>query len=81
MAQYAASVEIRLRSKLRPSDSNRSSVIEELCCRYAKLLIDDGWLELVFDLDRVDTEIRRAGLDLDPGFVPWLGKVVKIRYE
>jgi len=32
-------------------------------------------------LNDVDTQIRRAGLDLDPGFVPWLGKVVKIRYE
>lgn len=81
LAQYAASVETRLRSKLRSSDSDRLSVIEALCQRHAILLIDNGWLELVFELDRVDTEIRRAGLDLYPGFVPWLGKIVKIRYE
>ena len=28
----------------------------------------------------VDVDVRRAGLDLDPGFVPWLGAVVVIRY-
>jgi hypothetical protein len=31
-------------------------------------------------LDSVDLDIRRAGLDLDPGWVPWLGVVVRYRY-
>ena len=81
LAEYASAIEKKVLSILKRGDIDRSSVIEELCHRYAKLVIDDGWLELVFSLDCVDTEIRRAGLDLDPGFVPWLGKVVKIRYE
>ena len=25
--------------------------------------------------------VRRAGLDLDPGYVPWLGCVVRFLYE
>lgn len=81
LAHYAARIETSLCSKVRSSEFASPSVIEGICRRYARLLIDSGWLELVFSLDRVDTEIRRAGLDLDPGFVPWLGKVVKIRYE
>jgi hypothetical protein len=28
----------------------------------------------------VDIEVRRAGLDLDPGWVPWLGRVVTFGY-
>jgi hypothetical protein len=28
----------------------------------------------------VDTGVRLAGLDLDPGFVWWLGAVVRFRY-
>ena len=32
-------------------------------------------------MDQVATEIRRAGLDLDPGYVPWLGVVVRFIYE
>lgn len=55
--------------------------IRRLCRRHARLLDDAGWLEVVFALRDVDTEVRRAGLDLDPDYVPWLGKVVKFRYE
>ena len=28
----------------------------------------------------VQLAVRRAGLDLDPGWLPWLGRVVAIRY-
>jgi hypothetical protein len=39
-----------------------------------------GWAELEMPLDTVDLDVRRAGLDLDPGWVPWLGVVVRYRY-
>ncbi|MBB3063124.1 hypothetical protein [Microbulbifer rhizosphaerae] len=52
-----------------------------LCQRGARLQLDPTWAEVVFPLQGLDTEVRRAGLDLDPGYVRWLGKVVKIRYE
>ena len=39
-----------------------------------------GWIEIRFGLDQVDIEIRRAGLDVDPGWVPWLAVVVRYRY-
>jgi hypothetical protein len=29
----------------------------------------------------VRSEIRVAGLDLDPGWVPWLGVVIRFAYE
>jgi hypothetical protein len=38
-------------------------------------------LDLTFDLRRTDVRIRRAGLDLDPGWLPWFGRVVQIHYE
>jgi hypothetical protein len=37
-------------------------------------------LEVGFDLNQVDLRIRWAGLDLDPGWLPWLGRVVSFRY-
>jgi hypothetical protein len=40
-----------------------------------------GWLEIHLDLEQVDVAVRRAGLDLDPGWVPWLGTVVRFVYE
>jgi hypothetical protein len=36
---------------------------------------------VIFSIREVVTEIRRAGLDLDPGFIPWLGVVMKFYYE
>ena len=78
---FVTEIESRLLARYSPEGIEQSAVVETLCRRSARLLIDNGWLELIFELNDVDTQIRRAGLDLDPGFVPWLGKVVKIRYE
>lgn len=41
---------------------------------------DPGWLEVHLPLAGVDPVVRRAGLDLDPGWVPWLGAVVRYVY-
>ncbi|MFN8468429.1 MAG: hypothetical protein U0X20_22920 [Caldilineaceae bacterium] len=38
-------------------------------------------VDVFFDLDAVDLLVRRLGLDLDPGWVPWLGRVVTFYYE
>jgi hypothetical protein len=40
-----------------------------------------GWFEIHLPIDSADPVVRRAGLDLDPGFVPWLGAVVRYVYE
>ena len=46
-----------------------------------------GWLQLTdttllvrFPLDAADIRLRRLALDSDPGWVPWLGLVVRYRY-
>jgi len=51
-----------------------------VCQRPGRLKIEPGWIELHLDMDQIDTRIRRIGLDLDPGWVPFLGAVVRIRY-
>lgn len=38
-------------------------------------------LDIYFHHDQADIRIRRSGLDLDPGWVPWLGRVVLFHYE
>jgi hypothetical protein len=40
-----------------------------------------GWIDIVLPRDSVSLAVRSAGLDLDPGFVPWLGTVLEFRYE
>jgi hypothetical protein len=70
-----------LRVALAREDESDSTLLEFVCDRRAEVVADPGWIELRFSLDDVSTEIRRAGLDLDPGYVPWLGVVVKFVYE
>lgn len=48
--------------------------------RQATIVAEPGWIEATFALDDVDTRVRLAGLDLDPGFLWWLGAVVRFRY-
>jgi hypothetical protein len=48
--------------------------------RPGRIVADPGWLEVHLDLDTVDVHVRRAGLDVDLGWVPWLGTVVRFRY-
>ena len=43
-------------------------------------LAEMGWIEVHLRLDDVDVDARRAGLDLDPGWVSWLGVVVRFVY-
>ena len=54
--------------------------LTRLARRRGEIVADPGWLEVQLDLDEVDVAVRIAGLDLDPGFVRWLGAVVRVRY-
>jgi hypothetical protein len=48
--------------------------------RHAEIVVDPAWIEVRFAVADVSTEVRRAGLDLDPGWLPWLGLVVRFTY-
>jgi hypothetical protein len=37
-------------------------------------------IDIEFPLAAADVRIRRAGFDLDPGFLPWLGRIVHFHY-
>jgi len=71
----------RLASLLGSEDETQGSLIESICYRRAEIVADPGWIEVRLSLDDVATDIRRAGLDLNPGYVPWLGVVVVFVYE
>jgi hypothetical protein len=55
--------------------------ITTVCQRDGRLRLEPGWVELHLPLASVDTSIRRIALDLDPGWLPWLGCVVRIHYD
>lgn len=65
-------------SRLGVEDAGRA--MELLLPRLGHVSSRPSWTEVRLSLADVDVDVRRAGLDLDPGFVPWLGAVVVIRY-
>ena len=38
-------------------------------------------LDASFALSQLDVRVRRVALDVDPGWVPWMGRVVQFRYD
>jgi hypothetical protein len=70
-----------LRRRLRDADPDDARLLAEVCRRRAEVRADPGWIELGLSLDEVRSAIRIAGLDLDPGWLPWLGTVIRFVYE
>ena len=52
-----------------------------LLARPALFTASPTHLDVVLDLDDVRIAERRCGLDLSPGWVPWLGRVVTLHFE
>jgi hypothetical protein len=51
-----------------------------LICRPGRVAISQTHIDLSFDLAAADVRLRRVALDVDPGWVPWLGRVVRFHY-
>jgi hypothetical protein len=62
------------------SDCGDPALLLSVCRRHAVIHADPGWIDVDLRLDEVSVDVRRAGLDLDPGYLPWLGCVVRFRY-
>lgn len=51
-----------------------------LVLRPGRLRWDAAMAELVWPLDAADIALRRAGWDIDPGWLPWIGRRIGFRY-
>jgi hypothetical protein len=54
--------------------------ITRIAARRGTVVFRPGWVEVHLPMDDVDVDVRVIGLDLDPGWVPWLGRVLRYRY-
>jgi hypothetical protein len=54
--------------------------IADIVGRPARLAATRTHLDLLFHLRDADIRVRLAALDADPGWVPWLGRVVRFHY-
>lgn len=49
--------------------------------RPARVWASRTHIDVALDMRRVHLGLRRIGADLDPGFVPWLGRVIHFHYR
>jgi hypothetical protein len=57
------------------------SRIASLVSRPARISMTPTHVDVHFELAAATLAIRRGGLDVDPGWVPWFGRVVHFHYE
>lgn len=55
--------------------------LRRIVSRAGRIMITATHVTIVFDLASVRLDVRKAGLDLDPGWLPRLGRVVRFEYE
>ena len=79
--RWARATARRLGEPGEDSDADGLEVVIQIVARPGALSVWPGWVEVHLPLDGIDVAVRRAGLDVDPGWVPWLGIVVTFRYE
>ena len=55
--------------------------LRQLIAREGKIAVSRTHLDILFEAKQMDIRIRRAGLDIDPGWVAWIARVVKFHYD
>jgi hypothetical protein len=55
--------------------------LAEIVTRPGRLYAAPAALDIVLPMSAVDIRIRRRGLDIDPGYLPWFGQVVHFHYR
>lgn len=54
--------------------------LHTLICRPGRIALTRTHLDILIHHQQADIRIRRVGLDIDPGWVPWFGRVVSFHY-
>lgn len=75
--RMAERIAVRVAERLDRLDEPPGPVLDAVVTRPAEVVAEPGLLEIRLPLASVDPAVRRAGLDLDPGWVPWLGVWVR----
>jgi hypothetical protein len=61
-------------------DETDVELLRRITQRSAEIVADAAWVEARFSVNDTSTDIRRAGLDLDVGWMPSIGMVVRFVY-
>ncbi|MDA0166263.1 hypothetical protein OM076_38720 [Solirubrobacter ginsenosidimutans] len=57
------------------------AVAAELLIRWGTVHVTRTHVDVVLTLDAISLRVRRAGLDADPGWMPFYGRVIRLHFE
>lgn len=52
-----------------------------LICRKGFVMVSRMHIDICFDLNQTDIRLRRQAIDVNPGWVPWLGRIIRFHYR
>ena len=52
----------------------------DVVCRSGRVSFTDTHVDIYFRHNETDARVRRAGMDINPSWTPWLGKIVTFHY-
>jgi hypothetical protein len=87
--RFAARIAGLLRLRLGPlepleddhsTDAGFEAVLVRVIARPGRIVRTRTHLDVLLPLDGVDLDVRRAALDVDPGWVPFLGRIVRFHH-
>jgi hypothetical protein len=55
-------------------------VARGLLRRSGQIVLTEQTVTVIQPVEAIDIDLRRAGLDADPGWLPWLGKTLSFRF-
>jgi hypothetical protein len=72
-------VRARLQCAMQIADAN--ALGRFLCAHHASVFVTGTHVDILLALDALPIEIRLAGLDRDPGWVPAAGRFIAFHFE
>jgi hypothetical protein len=85
LAQVCGSVLQLFYTRLAAHEGEVASSPAALASRYlalpARIVLAPEAMTIVMPMDRINMALRRAALDRDPGWTPWLQRTVRIEFE
>jgi hypothetical protein len=81
LAGFITTITEELEGRLSDLELKGDRLLSFVCHRWCRIEADPGWIQIHFSLTDVSTDIRRAALDLDPGYIRALGVTVVFHYE
>jgi hypothetical protein len=81
LAQLAGTPSLLFAARAGAAFDSAAAFVARHLARPGHVRLGPEQMDIIFGADAVDHDVRRAGLDRDPGWLPWLRRTVRFVFE